>query len=92
MRFKDAIRQNSFAAYFQCENTKNCCVITKDGGEMVELMMDRSFIIEEISNKRILITVLDKIYILEDALRSLADAKGTKSWLSNLDDIESLVK
>jgi hypothetical protein len=91
MRFKDAIRVNSFAAYFNCENTENCCVIIRDGSEMAEMMEEYRFTIEELQGCRVLIIVAGKPYVLDDALRSLADAKGTKSWMALEDDVRSLI-
>ena len=91
MRFSDAINKNSFAAYFRCTNTINCCVITLNGSEMVNLMEENNFDIQELDGKRIKVSVFEKTFILEDAIRTIADASGRRHWMHPRDEPQQLV-
>jgi hypothetical protein len=76
------VRQNSFAFYFQCVNSPNCCVVTRDGSELALLLEDYACVATEIGGKRVRINVCDKEFILTEALRSPVEASGNKHWMA----------
>jgi len=84
MRINNAIRKNSFAMYFECDNTPNCFAITRDGSELSELIEDgKYFMAKEIDGKRVKVEIDGKIFILSERLRTRNAAKGCTHWMAH---------
>lgn len=77
-----AIRKNSFAMYFKCDNSTNCVAISRDGSAVSEAIEDGAhFSIREIGGRRAIIELRGKS-IETDRVMTLTDAKGLKHWMS----------